>query len=920
MYEKTTLNPFPFPMLSCNKLGGITATNKSFVDTFNISSSHLNQMMAHTLFSFFDIGFKSCQLLFLEHLNNKDRFLSYLIVNDKKVSVSVNIDLNPQNPNEYWLLVNPCSENQVKTSLIKNKLHRLNHAINGANIGTWEYTPETELCYFSHKLKDLIGVKAEAELLWHQFIALVADEDRDKFSLLTRQECIPGTRTNFEFRIQKNETTCWFKLNSEAFLSDGEKFTITGSLIDCTEEKENLLALRDANESKNLALEAGNIGSWHAELDDSSEWRWDWDHRANDMFALTPSDIGHLDKWVDRLHPEDAAMVLEAMQYSLNSGKKFSKAYRTILPSGEVKYVLGEGKVGCDKNNRITRIDGVCIDQSPIFKAQEELQKINDELEARVSLRTLELQQSKERAEQANQTKSEFLSMMSHELRTPMNAVLGCLDLLTLSKQSSESTELIETAATSASNLVTILNDILDINKIESGKLLLEERDISVAEILDNVVKIFLPVASKQGVVLEIEEDPSIPRCVEGDALRVRQVLFNLLGNAIKFSANLEGKVGTVKIKASVVEHNNIVYRVAFSIADNGIGIDKETQKRLFTPFTQAQRSTTRKYGGTGLGLAICGKLINLMGGQIDLHSTPDVGSCFTVEIPFWRSKNAEQAFQLSHTKVGIIELTEHTLERTNNIISHLKVEKCQVSQYASSDIHLALSENDAVLLLCSDVAASQQTLLDIYLSHKLSLNLLFGVLSSELSQTRKLIPQSFLVSIEPMTRCQLLTSIKKIIDQEISLDLDELDIGELSPTKNLTTSKNKPADILVVEDNPLNQKLIEKQLATLGYQCDLADDGLEGIEKWKKADYKIILTDCHMPNLDGYHMTKKIRDIEVKQKKKAIPIVAITGAAMSGDAEYCYSTGMNDFVSKPVILKDLKIMMNKWYVVSSLE
>lgn len=863
MYQQPPVNLIPFPILVCNKLGGVMGTNRCFRHTFQVSSNNFNEMMAHTLFNFFDIGLTSCQPRFLEHLNNRDNFLSYLVINTKKFSVSVNINLNPENPNEFWLLVNPCCESQLRTNLIKNKLHRLNHAIKGADIGTWEYTPETELSYFSLKLKELVGIKSETQLSWCQFKALVIEEDRANFEQLNKQEYKPGTRLNFEFRIYKAGKTCWFKLNSEAFLSDGEKFTITGSVIDCSEEKENILALRNAIESKNLALEAGNIGNWRAELDENQEWAWDWDERANDMFALQASDIGHLQRWVDRLHPEDASAVLEAVQHSLNTGESFSMQYRTILPSGEIKYILGKGKVGRDKINKISRIDGVCIDQSPIFKAQEELQEINDELEARVNLRTLELQQAKERAEQANQTKSEFLSMMSHELRTPMNAVIGSLDLLTISKQSPESTELIETAATSASNLITILNDILDITKIESGKLQLEERDYSIADTIDNVVKIFQPVAIKKGVILVVEEDPSIPRFVEGDALRVRQVLFNLLGNAIKFTSSLDDTMGMVKLKSEIIEHNNIVFRIAFTITDNGIGIDKDTQKKLFTPFTQAQRSTTRKYGGTGLGLAICGKLINLMGGLIELSSTPGEGSSFRVEIPFWHSKKADDNYQLSSSKLALIQLCDHVEQRSKNISKHLIAEKSRVAHYDIADINLAIKENDAVLLLCCNLDDYQQTLLNIYQDHQFASNLIIGVMSSQISQTRRLMPQSLLVSIDPMTRSQLVASIKKVIDQEICLDLDEIETDNLMARINSPTNKNKHADILVVEDNPLNQRLIAKQLAALGYLCDLADDGLHGIEKWQAIDYKIILTDCHMPNLDGYHMTKKIRDIE---------------------------------------------------------
>ncbi|WP_076407463.1 PAS domain-containing hybrid sensor histidine kinase/response regulator [Shewanella sp. UCD-KL12] len=917
MYDYSALNATPFPILVCNRLGGIVFINQCFTETFHTSDASLNDMMAHTIFNFFDIEAKSCHRIFLQHLVNQDNFLSYLILGPNKYSVNVAISASLSSPDEYCLAVNTCHESQIKSNLIRNKLHRLNHAMKGADIGTWEYTPQSARSYFSLKLKSLIGVKLDTQLCWQQFKALAVEKDRYKFNQLNEKDITPGSQINFEYRIFKEGKEHWYKLNSEAFLSDGELLTITGSLIDCTEEKENDLALRDAIESKVLALDAGNIGNWRAELDTEQVWKWNWDERANDMFALNPEDIGNLQRWVDRLHPQDSEEVLAAVEHSLTTGTPFSMQYRTILPDGEVKYILGKGKVGKDRKNNISRIDGVCIDQSPIFVAQKELEEINNELEERVNLRTLELQQAKERAEQANQTKSEFLSMMSHELRTPMNAVLGSLDLLTLSKQTPESTELIETAATSANNLIAILNDILDINKIEAGKIQLEERDYSIAETIDNVVKIFLPVANKKQISLHIEEDPNIPRFMEGDALRVRQILFNLLGNAIKFTSTDSNKRGQVRLKAEVVEHNNIVYRIAFSISDNGIGIDKQTQKKLFTPFTQAQRSTTRKYGGTGLGLAICGKLTNLMGGAIELSSSPEVGSTFRVELPFWYSKTPQpdDSYHLSASKIAIVQLEKQADQRQLNIKRHLESEKAIVTVSKIDNISSTVSSSDAVLLLVNDIERHQQSLIDIYQSYQQSPNLIIGVDASQMSQARKLMPQATLISIEPMTRCQLIASLKKVIDKELCLDLDELETDTLPPTSPNSANCQSLSDILVVEDNPLNQKLIAKQLAALGYQCDLADDGVHGIERWLSADYKIILTDCHMPNLDGYHMTKKIRGIEQEQNKESIPIVAITGAAMAGDAEHCYSTGMNDFVSKPIVLKDLKKVMNKWYL-----
>ncbi|GGI88458.1 hypothetical protein GCM10007978_27720 [Shewanella hanedai] len=801
-----------------------------------------------------------------------------------------------------------------KIELSESKLLRLSDAISQANIGMWEYTPDTQKCYFSGKLKELIGVSITSPFTFSDLKEKTHPNDQGKFDVFNAENLQSNTQHNFDLRLTVNKDELWFSLKSQVSISQDKKVTFTGTLSDCTCAKETASALKLAIHTKNNILDAGNIGQWQAERNEKDQWIWRWDKRTNEVFAQQSQDIDSLNAWGKRLHPDDQQSVLNALKLSLTTGEQFDEQYRTLLPNGEIINVHAKAKIGRDNQNNISWLDGICVNQTAFFKIQAELQEANNQAEARVHKRTQELQQAKERAEQANQTKSAFLSMMSHELRTPMNAVLGSLDLLSLSKQTPESKDLIETATTSAQNLIVILNDILDINKIEAGKMQLEQRDFSIAEIIDNVIKVYYPIADGKQIKLRVKEDPLIPNLLEGDAVKVRQIIFNLLGNALKFTSTTAEKQGEVLLDIHIVEHNNIIYKIAFSIIDNGIGIEKKTQQKLFTPFIQAQLSTTREYGGTGLGLAICGNLAQLMGGQISLTSSPNEGATFKVELPFWRSKSQTSPSQdlLDNTNIAVINLDESE-NLQQSVIQHLESEGAQTRVFKPENIPANIAESDMILLLAHSDKVFPQ-LENIYHQYVDDIRLLIAVSREEISTLRNLLPQSTILPTSPMTRLQLLNSVKNFMDNELCLELDELELDDLPITPKPMEEISDQVNVLVVEDNPLNQKLIVKQLSTLGYQCDLAKDGLDGIKHWENTDYKLILTDCHMPNLDGYDMTKRIRDLEKQYSKKSTPIVAVTGAAMTGDEDHCLSTGMNDFVSKPILLKDLKQVIEKWY------
>ncbi|KZN43971.1 PAS domain-containing hybrid sensor histidine kinase/response regulator [Pseudoalteromonas luteoviolacea] len=776
-------------------------------------------------------------------------------------------------------------------------------AINSANIGLWRYNLESKYVYLSDITKQFLGIAKGVQVTWRQLLCLVHKDDRALFPLFFENHAQFSVPLQFEFRLKSAGQKRWFALKG-SLAKHGALQWINGTLQDCTIEKNTVIALNDADESKQLAIEAGKIGTWRA-TKSGNLWHWKWDMLANTIFKLEPKDIGDLNKWVELLHPEDRPKVLAALDESLKTGVEFKQHYRSILKNGDVIYVFAQGRVGKNYKGEHCRIDGVCIDQTEIHKAQQALKELNTELETRVNDRTAELHKTLQKAERANKIKSEFLSMISHELRTPLNGIIGALDLLTHCSLANESKGLVYTASTSANHLITILNDLLDLNKIEAGKLELETVVFDLPILLSDVVCTFSASAREKGISLYVYEDLKLLQPLKGDENRFRQILLNILGNAIKFT-NTEGlEQKRITLNAQFKQLNIYQGEITIRIADTGVGMSKETINKLFTPFTQAEKSTTRKFGGTGLGLSICGKLIDLLGGQIIVESALHKGSAFTIKAPFWldTSERDEPA------KVPL----------TCYIIGQLSFDNAHLLTLAQSLYDVTLIELESGGEVSIESAASQHLVLSCEIETvqfwlpqlELLRNLIVYTDSSLHSQFNLSFAQLAIYPNQPMTAHQLGLQIQAQQQEQLSMDdfAFEAEPQEQSVEKDICIH-----DILLVEDNPFNQNLIKNQLEKLGFHCDVASNGAEGFNYWHSHHYKLILTDCHMPEVDGYEMTKQIRTEEAKSEQTPVPIIAVTGAVMQGEKDICTSIGMNDFLCKPVRLTDIKLIMERWY------
>lgn len=405
--------------------------------------------------------------------------------------------------------------------------------------------------------------------------------------------------------------------------------------------------------------------------------------------------------------------------------------------------------------------------------ANEKARKAKDQLEERVALRTEELREAKEAAEAASHAKSAFLATVSHEIRTPLNGILGMLELLADHPLRPQQKRLLHSADTSATLLLSLINDILDFSKIEAGQLQLDETGVSLREVTESVVLSLAPAAHRKQVRLQSLFDPALPATVRLDGVRLQQILLNLLGNAVKFTSSSDDREGLVTLNVSQQMSEDRPY-LCLAVTDNGIGIAPEALGTLFVPFTQAESSTTRRFGGTGLGLSISSRLVRLMGGDISVVSTLDEGSTFTVMLPLHEAHPDE------------------------------------------------------------------------------------------------------------ISRLPPLPAVRGESEAEARWDA--------------STIRGK---ILIAEDNPINQDVIKLQLKALGFDSDVAADGREALRLWQAGHYDLVLTDCHMPNMDGFELARAIRAAEAPGQHT--PIVALTANVLSEEARHCRAAGMEECLTKPI-------------------
>ncbi len=688
-----------------------------------------------------------------------------------------------------------------------------------------------------------------------------------------------------------------------------DKYQTVGYLFIATDitlqkQKQNELIatqqeLFNQTEQLTLACKVAKLGIWEWRLSDNSLV---WNEKMFELYeqplSLNQDGLDYSD-WESRLYPEDRDAAVLLLQDAVAGIRDYAQIFRLQLPSGKTRFIDGAAFVQRNTQGIATAVIGINRD----ITAERELE--------------IQLRESKQLAEAANDAKSMFLANMSHEIRTPMNAVLGMLQLIKSTELSIQQHDYTSKAQIAAKSLLNLINDILDYSKIEAGKLELERQAFNTEAFLRELDVVLSPILGKKNIELLFDVDTALPKTIEGDRLRLQQVLINLISNAIKFTAE-----GEVVLQLTQLQFLDNRTRIRFCVHDTGIGISLSQQQRIFESFTQAEASTTRQYGGTGLGLVISKRLVELMGGVLQVQSEPGKGSCFWFDLDFQAGAEMEEEPHFSISSDATVLIVDDNP-------TALEILQKAVEQFVAR-VMVARSGEEA-LALVDHCFATNQALHVVLMDYRMpGMNGLEVARCIEAKSGVDNLPVVIMVSAfgrdeiikthskEEVPYDDYLT--KPVTPQQVGFAIQRSLSGEkVKPSMRVSSQPSKlPLQglrLLLVEDNEFNRVVASELLEKEGAVMDIAVGGQEGIDAVMLGNirYDLVLMDVQMPVVDGLQATKQIR---TDPRFAALPIIAMTANVYSSDQDDCFQAGMNGHLAKPfdldTVIKTILIHTNK--------
>ncbi len=795
---------------------------------------------------------------------------------------------------------------------LKESYARLSVALHAARFGMWAWdvnTNEAEVDPFSRKLLGLPdGVRPLPDVF-----SRVHPEDRPRIRDEVDRALRDNVAVDFEFRLTTDGPDAawtWVEGHAVPYRRPGKTAFVIGVNRDATQRKREQHELQESKQAAeraleeltrsrfdlSLALESGDLGVWRWAAPEIPTDAWmrdkpiDCDTNVRRIFGWPGDADVDGRRYLRAIHPDNRLRVLSRLLPVLKGGGSYTDQFQVLRPDGETRCIAVRAM--CMHTAEGASLTGIVHDVTV-----EEALKTS-------------LQQAAEEAQLATEAKGRFLATMSHEIRTPINGVIGMVELLFETPVSEEQQQMLGICRDSAYMLLAIINDILDFSKIEAGKLSLEHAPLSPRRLVESVTESLRTQAARKGIDLDVFVSPDVPRRLLGDRVRVRQVLTNLIGNAVKFTEQ-----GGVRVYASTT-HDGRRPMLRFDVIDTGIGMDRRTLDSLFEPFQQADAATTRRFGGTGLGLTIVKHLVSLMDGTIECDSAIASGSRFSVALPMEPVAVDEppQGATLAGTRVfalcdaGERAMLMHELGRTIGV---------EVIQVPSADalreqLMRARTLPGQLVVLLDKTRMQEHEALCHYVREEAS-GTDVPILAVRPDSHRALanLPGVSIVAGSPLTAAAL----ERGLLSALGLASPMLPAIAIEPAADRgIPHTGATVRILVAEDNATNREVISRQLQQLGHACDLAQDGEQAWQMLQggRDRYQLLLTDCHMPQLDGYGLTQRIRQDEHATGRPHLNIVAITANALLGEGERCLALGMDAFLTKPVRIPDLADIVNR--------